>query len=62
MKNERLMKKVKKHWRQLRLRLKLRMKAGISDADSPDKNNFLKNAIKNEDEENEDNEDDGPKT
>lgn len=62
MKNERLMKKVKKHWRQLRLRLKLRMKADQSELENGDKNNFLKNAIKNEDEDDSGNDDDGPAT
>lgn len=61
MKNERMMKKIKKNWRQLRLRFKLRMKADQSEHDSGDKDKFLKNAIKHEAEE-DDEDDNAPKT
>jgi hypothetical protein len=51
MKNERLMKKVKKHWKQLKLRLKLRAKVNQGGAGNQVNDEFVKNAIKNEDEE-----------
>ena len=60
MKNERLMKKVKKHWRQLKLRLKLRAKADLTGTSQD--NDKLKGAIKNEDDDDEEIQDDGSNT
>jgi hypothetical protein len=51
MKNERMMKKVKKHWRQLKLRLKLRARADQPKVDNQGNDQFDKNAMINEDEE-----------
>ena len=51
MKNERLMKKVKKRWRQIRLTFKLRMKANQPKVDSQGNLPPNKSAIINEDEE-----------
>jgi len=51
MKNERLMKKVKKYWKQLKFYSKFMNKKSQAEIEKEEKNEFLKKAIMNEEDE-----------